>query len=268
MLILHSSTPDSILKAYMLMRIHKCKSMHVLDYRATFFKEAAVDADKFSLAKVYSDYKEEYGVISFFNKGLDKGKADALKREIFFASRFKDRNKWIIIFKALDQAVNVGFEYVMSKVSKEAKEFRSMANQVKGEIHRAQAFIRFEPDDEKKVMIGRAKFENDIADLVLMRLAKRYPGYKIVLLSDSEAFVYEDSKIYLDETGKYGFTAERKKDFDEFWEMYYNGQYIESRRNRRLAISKLPKKYWEWVSEGEKIEKGIPKTTLENFAQD
>lgn len=246
------------------MRIYKCKAMHISDYRATFFKENALDADKFSLEKVYSAYKEEFGAISFF----DKGKVDELKREIFFASRFGDKDKWALIFKALDQAINVGFEYVMSKVSREAKEFRSIASQVKTEIHRANSFIRFEPDDEKKVMVGKAKFEHDIADLVLVRFAKRYPGYKIVLLSDNKAFVYEDSKIYLDETSKYGLVAEKKKDFDEFWEMYYNGQYIESRRNKRLGISKLPKKYWEWVCEGEKIEKGIPKTTLENFTQD
>lgn len=252
----------------MLMRIYKCKCMHICDYRATFFKEDALDADKFSLDRVYGAYKEEFGAVSFFERGFDKGRVDELKREVFFASRFRDKNKWDTIFRALSQAMSVGFEYVMSKVSREAKDFRSMAGRVKMEIHRAIAFIRFELDERKKVMVGKAKFEHDIADLVLIRFAKRYPGYKIVLLSDDKAFVYEDSKIYLDETSRYGLVAEKKRDFDEFWEMYYDGQYIESRRNKRLGLSRLPKKYWEWVCEGEKIEKGIPKTTLENFTQD
>jgi hypothetical protein len=38
--------------------------------------------------------------------------------------------------------------------------------------------------------------------------------------------------------------------YDSVWEEYYKSQYIEPRKNMRLAASKIPKKYWNWMQEG------------------
>jgi hypothetical protein len=43
--------------------------------------------------------------------------------------------------------------------------------------------------------------------------------------------------------------------YDSVWEEYYKSQYIEPRKNIKLAAAKIPKKYWDWMPEG-KILKG------------
>ena len=39
-------------------------------------------------------------------------------------------------------------------------------------------------------------------------------------------------------------------DFTNLWETYYRSQYIEARKNIRLASRFIPKKYWDWLPEG------------------
>jgi len=41
--------------------------------------------------------------------------------------------------------------------------------------------------------------------------------------------------------------------YDSVWEEYYKSQYIEPRKNMRLAAAKIPKKYWDWMPEGKTL---------------
>jgi hypothetical protein len=54
---------------------------------------------------------------------------------------------------------------------------------------------------------------------------------------------------------------------DELWNAYYDACYIERRKNRRLTLQRIPKKYWGHMDkkEREKMNRGIQKQRLDGW---
>lgn len=54
---------------------------------------------------------------------------------------------------------------------------------------------------------------------------------------------------------------------DDLWEVYYDSCFIEARKNRRLAMQRLPKKMWKNMDgrEREKMKRGIQKQKLDDW---
>lgn len=168
--------------------------------------------------------------------------------------------------RVLGQEKEYGAEYVMATVSDESREFYLKARGVAGEAHRAKAFLRFEVCGD--VLVAKADFENNINEMVLEHFMRRFPKKKVVLITREGAFVGKGGTMAIETAEKYlSLASSAKQDRDIEWETFYDSQYIETRRNRKLAMKNVPKKLWKkyGLMEGEKIDRGIPGMSLANF---
>jgi probable DNA metabolism protein len=184
---------------------------------------------------------------------------------VFNYKRSKDFNPRLLE-KVLKQVDEFGVDYVLSVVSDEAREFYKGARASGRESHQSQAFLRFKEHDN--MLIAKAEFENDIVDIVLDHFMHRFPTKKVVIICNNTAYVGENYTITEESPEIYTtFLTKEKAKKDELWETFYNSQYIEARRNRKLAMKSLPKKYWKrfGIEEASKIDKGIPTTTLLDY---
>lgn len=175
-----------------------------------------------------------------------------------------------LLTKILNQKEEFGIDYVLSKVSKEARRFHDMAREVTSEAHRAQSFLRFNVIGD--AIITKTSFEHEIADLVLDHFAKRFPKKTVVIIESDNAHVAEGGDRKICESGPYlkmleKSPAEKRDSEGDIWSSFYDSQFIESRRNKKLAQKCIPKKLWKKydIKEGVKIQYGISKIKLSDF---
>lgn len=175
------------------------------------------------------------------------------KEEIFYALLHADCNP-IIIEKVIDQFQTKGPSYVLCKVSREAKKFRDWARQVKFERHRAVAFIRLRPIEQKHALFGEFEVKHKTHDLIMLHFMERFPNYTIIISFGDFALIGKDKQIYKGEIDE-GIKASRfqgievKDEFEKLWLAFYKSQYIPERRNLTYLKRMLPKKYWKWTPE-------------------
>jgi len=170
-----------------------------------------------------------------------------------------------LVEKVLEQVEEHESEYVVSNVSKEARELFKRSREVGWESRYAIQYLRFKEGDD--FLVSEAEFEHDVIDLILPHFMDRFPSKKIVIVSAGKAHVGKHGEIWTEDTKKYSKALAKQNEPEEDWERFYNSQYLEARRNRRLAMKAVPKKLWKKfnISEGVKIDKGIEAVTLQDY---
>jgi probable DNA metabolism protein len=173
-----------------------------------------------------------------------------LKQEVFFALLNRDPNKYEIIDKVIDQAEQKGISYVLCKVSAEARKFIHLARQVSAERYRATAFLRLQPIDQYKVLMGEFELRHHTAELIMLHFMKRFPQYTIILIFGDEAVIGKNGAIQREKIDRKKITLPKQPDeFEKYWLAFYKSQFIPERLNLKYLKRMIPKKYWRWVTE-------------------
>lgn len=250
-MIIFSANPDSMIKAFILSKLTGDGIISEgTDNLLLFSGDAVIYSDKYSMEDATGQFK------NYFRRNIDwiaSSKGNELKHTISMSLRHSSDDKYNIIFRALEDALFKGIDYCLQGTSQYSRKLRSLEGEVKHEVWRMLGFIRFKAAGEK-CLAARPKLFHDTADLILKQFQKRYPGYRIVLVTDSSAAAIENNKVF--EVEKSEYEKFLKEDiYDSIWEEYYKSQYIESRMNIKLASSKIPRKYWDWMQEGNMLKR-------------
>ncbi|MBZ4654092.1 MAG: hypothetical protein JG781_1431 [Peptococcaceae bacterium] len=249
MMIQYSPQVPSLIKGTLLAYLHKtgCRVKAAHPSQNTLFdSNESLDADTFSLDALITQ------VLTIYAKDvswLKKQAASPLYQRLFYALRHSTPQKYVIMEKALLEAYEKGLEYCLSNVSSSCRRLALLAREVHHEVHRMLGFIRFSALDEE-TLVARPKLYHDTADLILKRFAPRYPHYKVVLVLDTQALCFYQGKIFSLDARPFREFLAKKDDYSTLWEQYYKSQYIEDRKNIRLAQKVIPQKYWDWLQEG------------------
>jgi probable DNA metabolism protein len=178
-----------------------------------------------------------------------------LLSEILFVFRYPAENNLSLVVQAIGQALDKGYAYLVNRATKETKAFRERAHQVRlawGKALGLMRFVRVEQGREK-LLVGKCPVPYRIADLAIWHFVHRFPEYAIAIIAPEGAAVVRNGRLTWENPRP--FEKVLKEDtFDLWWQTFYKSQYIPERRNRRLAMRGVPKKYWAWVTEGQAIE--------------
>ena len=136
-------------------------------------------------------------------------------------------------------------------------EMQRTIKQVDREIHRMHAFVRFqETTDSKYMALIRPDF--DVVPLIGRHFVKRYPGFEWVIYD-----IHRYKGIHFSE-GKLGFVSgnsltkselrhddltDREKTIQGLWRTYFRHVSIGERKNDRLHVQHIPKRYWPLLTE-------------------
>lgn len=245
-MIMFSDNPQSIIKAFILSRLtgdtvmtEGCSSLLL------FSGNAVINSDSYDLAELARQYTEHFSR----NTGwLHTYKGNELMMIIHKALRHCSENKHAIIFKAVEDAFTKSIDYCLQGASVHCRKLRSLESEVNHEVYRMMGFIRFKPAGEK-CLVARPLLRHDTVDLILREFQKRYPGHRIVIIAGSRSKAIENGILF--DVESYAYEKYLGEDiYDNLWEEYYKSQYIEPRKNIRLASANIPKRYWDWMPEG------------------
>ncbi|MBD3259858.1 DUF4130 domain-containing protein [Candidatus Woesearchaeota archaeon] len=146
---------------------------------------------------------------------------------------------------------------IKSCTTKEARKYYNMRRAVGNCLHKAKSFTRFQIN-KRGILSASIEPEHRIEDLLVRWFYNRFPMYSIVIESKRGCFVCEKGRIWKDKRKMDVVIAslERKKKKDSIlselsndenlWNEFYDSQYIEKRRNLKLFLKNVPKKFHHW----------------------
>ncbi len=245
-MIVFSDDPQSIIKAFLLSKL--TGDMIITEGGndlLLFSGDAVISTGSYDLEELAEQYK-----ISFCRNvdWLHTYKGNELMHFIHIALKHNSESKHSIIFKAVEDAFVKGIDYCLQGASIYSKKLRSLCSDVNHEVYRMVGFIRFKPAGER-CLVARAPMCHDTIDLILRQFQDRYPNHRVVIMTDQRSRAIQNGLIF--DVNSKDYENYLKEDiYDSVWEEYYKSQYIAPRKNLRLAASKIPKKYWDWMQEG------------------
>ena len=151
------------------------------------------------------------------------------------------------------------FDTISSKIVQKAVK---QARKVLREFWRLRALTRLDLSDHG-ILFGEINPEYQIEDLIVKWFGERFPLFIIALESKPRhgVFLYNPeiphiifSKIPLNKVitdleqhlPKNPLLKDIAKFSEELWDRYYASQYIPSRKNFKLFVNRLPRKYLKW----------------------
>lgn len=244
--------PRSCLKAVLLSRLHRAEIAWESEPSQSLFDQVEVSAFREPWPRVLDLYEGAFGKVPWLHCDRD---IEDLMSEILFIFRFPARDNLSLVAQVIGQALDRGYAYVANRASREAKAFRERAHQVRLAWHKSLGLMRFVrvEQNREKVLIGKCPVPYRIADLAIWHFVRRFPEFTIVIVAPEGAAVVREGRFRWESPARYEEFL-KEDTFDAWWQAFYKSQYIPERRNRRLAMKGVPKKYWAWVTEGQAID--------------
>jgi len=175
-----------------------------------------------------------------------------------FLSEQKDISMLIFDFikKAMASPINISDNYGDDTVLK----LQQIKKKIGREVHRMHAFVRFQ---RTKDDIYYAVIEPDfnVIPLLSTHFEKRYPAQQWLIYDSKRRFgifynlkkteyisFEDDSRLRFRQLNK-NILDESEADYQILWKSYFDSVNIPERKNTKLHLQHVPKRYWKYLSE-------------------
>lgn len=135
-----------------------------------------------------------------------------------------------------------------------------IAKMVGREKHRMEAFIRFKLTKDD-IYFANIETDFDVLPIITKHFKSRYADQKWMIydlkrhygifydLTKVETIQLELSEDFDATKSSETFFSDEEMDFQTLWKDYFNATNIASRKNMKLHIRHVPKRYWKYLSE-------------------
>lgn len=183
---------------------------------------------------------------------------DSIKANIgeeFFADVFKvfksnHKTKEEVIAVTIKSCLIYGRSYLGSS-KRAAVEFRFIVKNFDHEVHYYKGLARFREIQEEFLLAEIEPYHDSLMHITTHFL-RRMPREKFIIydINRKKASLcikgtYEEVEILEMEARE----TDEEKIFKEAWKGFYNAIGIDERKNHKLMISNMPKKYWKYLPE-------------------
>lgn len=161
--------------------------------------------------------------------------------------------KEIAIAKTLKKLYVNGFYYLES-ADEDVIQFRNLLKRVSGEIHSFKGLLRF--DEKEGILFAKFEPQNDILFFIYRHFKSRLVNEKFVIADLRR----DKAVIYNGERGEF-FTFEMDENlksedaYVDLWLSFYDAVAIDERKNEKLRMQNMPKKYWKNLPEMNRLNK-------------
>ena len=166
-----------------------------------------------------------------------------------YLSRMEGRELAVLNFLRLGYKVGAGVVDMLS--DEDVRIITKATNNVAGEGHKYKGLLRF--SEYNGALIAIIEPKNFILPIIAPHFCDRFPSENFLIYDKTHkhAFVYQDgnkSLIQLDEL-KLPKASEEEKMYRALWKHFYDTIAIEGRKNPKLRMGHMPKRYWPQLTE-------------------
>ncbi len=181
-------------------------------------------------------------------------------REIYFAFLSEEEGIEMLLLQyikyILKQVAITATDYSNKYVLKTAQ----IAKKVSREKHRMEAFVRFKLTKDE-IYFAQISPDFNVLPVILPHFESRYADQKWIIYDDkrkfglyydlekTEFFVFSQNPEEPDSQLNSNYFTESEKEYEDLWQNYFNSTNIASRKNIKLHLQHVPKRYWRYLSE-------------------
>jgi hypothetical protein len=155
-----------------------------------------------------------------------------------------------------------------------SKKYYHYHRETMGELERLKAHVRFRPSGD--MLYAEICPMHDVKDLFMEWAMRRNQDRPVIIKCHAEYYLlnarsqgYNKDIASVSREEAVRLLGDMSDPGNEIWDTFYDSQYIENRRNKGYAKSRLPAKY-SYISpeirkERKKVEHGIQKDRLDDF---
>lgn len=175
-------------------------------------------------------------------------------RSINYAFVSENPDKSTIIAKTIKNMYTYGYNFINSS-DKIAVAFNSLCKYSTRELHAYKGLLRFKEIQDNFLF---AEFEpnNDILELLTYHFKNRLRNEKFVIYDKkrNKCAIYVDNDLaFYDVQEIFKEESDEEKMFEDCWIEFYNSVGIKERQNLKLMQNNMPKRYWKYLPEKNKI---------------
>lgn len=165
-----------------------------------------------------------------------------------------------LILKSIkDILQNPGVDVFQNLADPDMLEISKILKSMRREIHRMHAFVRFERLKDN-LYFAKIEPDFDVLPLIGNHFEKRYADQKWMIFDlkrhygliydlENVDFFYPESDQIQNLKNPEQFHHEEEKHFQKMWQNYFVKTGIPSRKNMKLHIQHVPKRYWKYLTE-------------------
>lgn len=193
-------------------------------------------------------------------QGLSKSLSSKAKTKIYkaFLSEIFNIENTILYYirKSLSSSASIESDFTDSEIL----HLEKTVKKVDREKHRMDAFVRFRLTKDG-IYFATVEPDFDVLPLNATHFKKRYADQKWLIYDLKRSYgIYYDlesvqtislelsKEINSENTATTYFTPEELQ-FQKLWANYFKSSNIESRKNLKLHIKHIPKRYWKYLTE-------------------
>lgn len=162
--------------------------------------------------------------------------------------------RYIAYILANKQAVENNFSHP------DVLKLQQMSRKVHREKHRMEAFVRFQLSKDG-LFYCLIQPDFNVLPLISNHFKKRYSDQRWLIydsrrkyglfydLENVEEISIQFSENLNDKTAVNNIIDEKEELYQKLWQQYFSSVNIAARRNMKLHIRHMPKRYWRWLTE-------------------
>lgn len=223
-----------------------------------FTGQAASTAELFgSTQTVDTDETKAERVLAGLQKRLSAQGVAALYKTYLSDIEEPERVMWSFVRHVFENGHNVEEDYGHPAVWA----VRQAAKRVRREAHRMQAFVRFKLTQDQ-LYYAIIEPDCDVLPLISAHFESRYADQRWLIYDARRTYgIYYDletvSMVRVDFHPRGRITSglvteisdEREEFYQELWRRYFKSVTIDARKNLRLQLQHMPKRYWKHLTE-------------------
>ena len=211
--------------------------------------EISVEKDQVNFLEseyVKTDLEKSRRVI----EGIKDNIGDEFLDNAYRVFKSNKAHKEEIIAIAMKSCILYGNGYLGS-AKKAAVGFRTIVRNFNHEVHAYKGLLRFR-EIQDNYLLGEIDPDHDVLEHITYHFLKRMPAEKFIIYDKKRKKAslciygdYEEVEILEMDA----IDSADEKIFRDAWVGFYDAIGIKERKNHRLMISNMPKKYWKFLPE-------------------
>ncbi len=214
----------------------------------------------------FSLFGEKHDVISCEEKAdrvLKKIKQNlsySIAKKIYEAHLSEEAQIADVIFRFIKYGLNNGKMACDDFSNADVLHLHQILKKVHRERHRMEAFIRFQLADDG-LFFATVAPDFDVLPLIVKHFKSRYADQRWIIYDTKRSYgiIYDLKEVNMVENVK--ATPENlsiapavnlhkeEENFQELWKHYFNSVNIKERKNMKLHVKHMPKRYWKFLTE-------------------
>jgi probable DNA metabolism protein len=193
-------------------------------------------------------------------KGVKKKTSTTGSLRIYYAFLSEQKEVENLLLRYIQYALKSKLPIDTDFANQDVLKVSQIAKSVGREKHRMEAFVRFKLTKDN-LYFANIEPDFDVLPLISKHFKRRYADQKWIIydLKRNYGLFYDLEKLDIinmtlpenfdaTKTSK-DFFAEEELEFQTLWQDYFESTNIPSRKNMKLHVRHVPKRYWKYLSE-------------------